>query len=79
MSYHTPQIRTDTLGGIFIDGKPITYREAIETATRLCQAVENATYRGQVGTTRYHSSEGILERANRPLGQAIAALKRIVF
>lgn len=70
-------VRTDSEGRIWLHGREVTQRDAITIAAQLAEAVQTSIYRNQVGTTRYHSSEGILERQETKLGKSITALRRV--
>lgn len=55
----------------------LSQRAARDLALDLVQAIRLSQDRSQIGTKHYHDSEAILRRQESPLGQAIAALRRL--
>lgn len=72
-------VTVDDLGFVCLDMdiRKLSQREAIDIAIALTEAAQQSVYRGQIGTSRFHSSVGIQERQNSRLGRAIAALKNV--
>jgi hypothetical protein len=77
--FHTPKVSVVADGHIELDGKRLTQHEAIETASRLAQAVEDSIWRTQKAHNSgwYHDSMQILARSESKLGKAISALRKV--
>lgn len=70
-------VSLDEQGYVLLGDRKLSQREAVDLAAALVQGAQDSIYRGQVGTSHYHSSQGILERQESKMGKAISALRKV--